>query len=298
MLNMKLVIVADSSSGLTKKEAEARGWHYLSLYITIDGQEYEDGVEITSSTFFDLSKKDSTVSTSCSTVIQIENLLNKISKPDTFVVMYPISQHLSSQYQNMLLVSKNYKNVHVIKSNNISIPIIQELVELEIGVTNNEITIQEGIDIIENKISREVDNMILFPKFNDSLVKGGRLSPSAAKIAKLFKIIPVITLRNGRLEKLTKGRIFNKIFIQTTVDTYNRLNGKSEDWTIMLGHSNNVDIIHLSNELSEILKNKKEFINLYIPSVIAIHTGLEAITPCFLKLKYDVEKYQFDKIKG
>ncbi len=295
---MKLVIVVDSSSGLTKKEAEARGWHYLSLYITIDGKEYEDGVEITSSNFFDLCKIESVVSTSCSPVAQVEILLNKICKPDTFVVIYPISQHLSSQYQNITSVSKNYENVHVIKSNNISIPVIKELVELEIGVTNKEITIQEGVDIIENKIPRDSNNMILFPKFNDSLVRGGRLSPSVAKIAKLLKIVPIISLKNGKLEKMGKGRVFNKTFIQTTTDSYNRLNGKTEDWTIMLGHSNNPDIVSLSSELSEKTKNKKEFINLYIPSVIAIHTGLEAITPCFLKLKYDVEKYQFDKIKG
>ncbi len=295
---MKLAIVVDSSSGLTKKEAEARGWFYLPLYITIDGKEYEDGVEITSKNFFDICKVESTVSTSCSSVLQVDNLLKKISKPNTFVVFYSISKHLSSQYKNILLASKKYENVHVINSENISIPIIKEMVELEIGVNNKEFTIEEGIDIIENKTPRDLNNMTLFPKFNDNLVRGGRLSPSSAKLAKLLKIVPIITLKNGKLEKYGKGRIFNKTVVNTTFDIYKKLNSSSEDWIIMFGHSNNVDKNLLMQEISTLTKQKKPFIELFIPPVISIHTGLEAITPCFLKLKYDIEKYDFDKVGG
>jgi fatty acid-binding protein DegV len=155
--------------------------------------------------------------------------LKKISTPDSFVLFYPISKHLSSQYQNILVAANNFENVHVVNSENISTPIIHELVELEIGVKNKEITIQEGIDIIENRTSREMNNMILFPKFHDNLVRGGRLSPSAAKLIKLLKIIPIISMKNGKLEKLGKGRIFNKTVVNATVDAYKRLNSSSEE---------------------------------------------------------------------
>lgn len=295
---MKLITVVDSASGLSKEEAEARGWRFLSLFINIDGKEYEDGVDIKSKNFFEICKQESVISTSCSSVGQIEDLLNEISKPDTFVIIYPISKHLSSQYKNCVLAAKKFENVHVINSENIYVPIVKEIVELEIGVKNNEITIEEGIDIIENKIPRDEDNLILFPKFNDSLLRGGRLSPSAFKIAKLLKIIPIITMKNGKLEKLGKGRIFDKTVIKTVVETYKRLNGDSENWTIIFGHSNSSNKDAILSEISEITKNKKPFIEILIPPVIAIHTGLEAITPCFLKLKYDISKYEFEKIRG
>lgn len=295
---MKLIIVVDSSSGLTKQEAEARGWYFLSLFINVDNKEYEDGVEIKSKNFFEICKTESKVSTSCSSVGQIEELLNEISKPDTFVVIYPISMHLSAQYQNCVLAAQNFKNVHVINSENIYIPVVQELVELEIGVKNKEITIQEGIDIIENKTPRDLNNLILFPKFNDSLVRGGRLSPSAAKLAKLLKIVPIITLKNGRLEKLGKGRIFDRTVIKTVVDTYKYLNHSSEDWILVFAHSNNSERDYIMSEISSQTQNRKPFIELLVPPVIAIHTGLEAITPCFMKLKYDVSEYKFEKVKG
>lgn len=298
MFNMKLITVVDSSCGLTKKEAEARGWHFLSLFINIDGKEYEDGVEIKARNFFEICKTESNVSTSCSSIAQVEELLNEISKPDTFVVIYPISKHLSSQYKNCVLAAKKFENVHVIDSQNIYIPIVQELVELEIGVKNKEITIQEGIDIIENKIPRDANNLILFPKFNDSLLRGGRLSPSAFKIAKLLKIVPIITLREGKLEKLGKGRIFDKTVVKTIVDTYRRLNSESQEWTLIFAHSNNTNKEFIMNEIYSEIKNETPFIETFIPPVIAIHTGLEALTPCFLKLKYPISNYHFEKIRG
>ncbi len=296
---MKLIIIVDSSCGLTKKEAEERGWYFLPLFLTIDGKEYMDGIDITPKNFFDICKIDSIVSSSCSTPMQIEIFLNKIINPNSFVVIYPISKYLSSQYSNFLAVVKNnnYKNIHIIDSKNISIPIIKELVELEIGVKNKEFSIEEGIDIIENQTPRNLNNMILFPKYNDNLVRGGRLSSSEAKVANFLKIIPIITLREGRLEKLGKGRVFKKTVINKTVEIYKTLNDKSEEWTLMYGYSGKIDEL-IYDEIKEKTSGQKPFINLYIPSIISIHTGLEAITPCFLNLKYDVEKYGFDKIKG
>lgn len=296
---MKLVIVVDSSCGLTKKEAEARGWFFLPLFISIDNKEYQDGVDITSKNFFDVMKKDSVVSTSCSTPFQIEELLDKIAKKDTFVLIYSISKHLSAQYQNILMVLKKYNNVHAINSVNISFSIVQELVELEIGINNKEFTIEEGIDIIENKTPREQDNMFLVPKFTDNLVRGGRLSPSVAKIAKLLKIVPVISLKSGKLEKLDKGRIFSKTLLKITKEIYVNLNNDdSKNLTLLFCHSNNGEKESLIKEISTLTAIKNPIIEMPMPPVLSIHTGLEAININILNLKYDISQYGFDKIRG
>ncbi|MGL5204638.1 MAG: DegV family protein, partial [Metamycoplasmataceae bacterium] len=167
---MKLVIVVDSSTGLTKEEAEARGWYFLPLIVNVDDQEYEDGIEINSRNFFDICKVNSKASTSCSSIGQVQQLLEEIAKPDTFVVIYPISKNLSAQYQNCVKGAEGFENVHVIASESIFIPIIQELVELENGVKNGDFSIQEGIDIIENKTPRDLNNVVVIPKYFDSLV--------------------------------------------------------------------------------------------------------------------------------
>lgn len=295
---MKLVIVVDSSCGLTKKEAEARGWFFLPLFITIDNKEYEDGIEITSKNFFDIMKKESTVSTSCSTPFHVEELLDKIAKPDTFVLIYSISKELSAQYKNILMASKKYDNVHAINSVNISFSIVKELVEFEIGIRNKEFTIEEGINIIENKIPRDEDNLFLVPKFTDNLVKGGRLSPSVAKIAKLLKIVPVISLKNGKLEKLDKGRIFNKTLLKITKEIYNNLDQETKKLTLLFCHSNNKEKELLIKEISVATGTENPIIELPLPPVLSIHTGLEAVNINMFDLKYDISEYGFDKIKG
>ncbi|MGL5617834.1 MAG: DegV family protein [Metamycoplasmataceae bacterium] len=288
---MKLVIVVDSSTGLTKQEAEARGWHYLPLIVNVDGSEYEDGIGINSRNFFDICKVESKVSTSCSSIGQVQQLLEEIAKPDTFVVIYPISKHLSAQYQNCVKGVEGFENVHVIASENIFIPIIQELVELEKGVENKDFTIKEGIDIIEKKISRDLNNLVVIPKYFDSLVRGGRLSPSAAKLAKLLKIVPIITLKDGKLEKLGKGRIFDKTAVKTVVDTYKKLNKKNENYVMIFAHSMNPDRKQIMSEITAQVNNKMPFIEVLIPPSIAIHTGLEALAVIFIKPKYLISEY-------
>ncbi|MFL1037999.1 DegV family protein, partial [Mycoplasmopsis synoviae] len=51
----------------------------------------------------------------------------------------------------------------------------------------------------------------LVPKYNNFLVKGGRLSPQAALLAKLLNIVPIIKFENGELKKEGKGRIFERV---------------------------------------------------------------------------------------
>ncbi|MGL5205328.1 MAG: DegV family protein, partial [Metamycoplasmataceae bacterium] len=262
---MKLVIVVDSSTGLTKVEAEARGWYYLPLIVNVDDNEYEDGIGIDSRNFFDVCKVESKVSTSCSSVGQVQQLLEEIAKPDTFVVIYPISKNLSAQYQNCVKGAEGFNNVHVIASENIFIPIIQELVELENGVKNKDFTIEEGIQIIEKKTPRNLNNLVVIPKYFESLVRGGRLSPSAAKLAKLLKIVPIITLKEGKLEKLGKGRIFDKTVVNIVVDTYKRLNKTNEDYVMVFAHSMNPDKKQIMSEITAQVNNKKPFIEVLIP---------------------------------
>ena len=75
---MKLAIVVDSSCGLTKKEAESRGWHFLPLYLDIDGKEYRDGIDITSDNFLDYYKPTSIGKTSCTPIGEALQLIEDL----------------------------------------------------------------------------------------------------------------------------------------------------------------------------------------------------------------------------
>ena len=47
-------ILVDSSSELTKKEAEEKGFLFVPISVNIGGREYRDGVDLTKDKFYDL----------------------------------------------------------------------------------------------------------------------------------------------------------------------------------------------------------------------------------------------------
>lgn len=288
---MKIAIVIDSSSGLTEKEAKARGWHFLPLYINIDGIEYKDGVDLTHDNFLSIYKSNSIGKTSCTPIGEVLNLFEQLSKENDFVVVYPISHELSSQYNNLELISKQFKNVFVIKSKRVCQFIVRDLVDLEADVLSNKLTLKQAINVIEKKDYSQVD-ILLYPKDINVLVRGGRLAPSAAKLAKLLKIFPVIGLEEGRLEKFSKGRTFDKTFFNTAIDQYKKLSKKSNR-TILFLDTANQESEALSSKLKEEIDYEHEIIRRPIPPVIAIHTGYEAISIFFV----DVDPKDIDKYK-
>lgn len=294
---MKLAIVVDSSCGLSKKEASDRGWFYLPLCITIDGKEYADGIDLTSENFSLIFDSKLQASTSCTPYGEAEDLIRTIQKQYDFVIIYPISKYLSSQWQNLEIISKDYDNVFVINSKNVAQLIIQELVELENNVFVNNMDVREAIKKIELK-DRNNPSILLFPQNMDALVKGGRLSPSAAKMAKLFKIVPVICFQNGKLEKYDKGRVFSKVVVNTTVSWFLKLQNKNNDknLTFMFLDTDNDISDNLFHQIMEETNYNDRAIRFNIPSVIAIHTGIGAISIFVTKLENDIDSYKFNKM--
>ncbi|MEE3928129.1 DegV family protein [Mycoplasmopsis ciconiae] len=266
----KIAIIVDSSTGLTKEKAQKKGWYFLPLHLEIDNQLYDDGININSENIFDIFNKDSTQAKTSSTKLgEVISLLDQIKDQYDEIIIYPISQYLSGQYQSLKLLENQYPNLHVIASKKIVQLITIDLLEFEQNI-NQGMDIKEAIDIMENGVNYSVS---LVPKYNDFLVKGGRLHPTAATIAKLLKIVPVIKFENGELLKETKGRIFNKTFLNT-IDSKKDLISQNSN-TILIPHSKNEDV---KNYL-EYIKNtyNKDAMDVLLPSVVSIHTGPEAL---------------------
>ena len=292
---MKLAIVVDSSCGLTKAQATQRGWHFLPLMITIDGKEYADGIDLTAQSFAKIYRSDSVASTSFTPIGYTIELLQKLANENDFVVVYPISQYLSSQMENLEVIAKDYTNVLVVKSKRVAQLIVKDLVELEASVLANELTVRQAVERIESQ-NYHVPEILLIPETMNALVKGGRLSPSAAKMAKLLKIVPVIAFQDGKLEKYTKGRIFFKVVVNAAVTLYHKLHGRDRHLTMMFLDMQNSNADNLFLQIRTELEYSDPPIRFAIPPVIAIHTGFGAVCVFITKLERDVKDYQFDKI--
>lgn len=277
---MKIAYIVDSSCGLTKKEVNSLGWYFLPLFINIDGVEYADGIDIDSKKIKQIYTKDSKVSTSATPIGMVEKLLDQLTKNYDRILIYPISQHLSSQYQNISMVVKKYKNVNLISSYGACQPIVDDLVKIEKQIKTKKISYKRAVEKLGNPKHRNESQIYLIPKYKDALLNGGRLTPLAAKIANLLQIIPIINFENGALQKFGKGRVFDKTCLKTLTkiisESEHNRNSKSKNSLILL-HMSCTDLPNLINRIEPLAKENNLDIKVYpLPPVISIHTGLES----------------------
>ncbi|UUM19989.1 MULTISPECIES: DegV family protein [unclassified Mycoplasma] len=270
----KIAIVISSSCGLTEKQAKNRGWFYLPLNIQIDNKNYLDGIDLTSENLFDkFSKNSSGAKTSSTNIGYVLNLFEQLSNTFDAVVVFPLSEKLSGEYQNLVNFSNNFKNVYVINSLDVAQLISLKVIEFE-HLIDSGVSLNEAIKKIENNPCQY--SVTLIPKYNNFLVKGGRLTPGAAAVANLLKIIPMIKFENGKLEKEGIGRVFSKTILNCIENKLANLHKQElKNLDLIILHSQNPEI----DKYIEYVKENYQINPLisYIPPVISIHTGPEAI---------------------
>lgn len=285
----KTAIIVDSSCGLTKEKAKKLGWYFIPLHIDIDGKTFSDGIDIDSNSLFNFFGKNSKeVKTSSSKLGEVIKLLDKINDQYDNILIYPISHHLSSQYQSLKILEGDYPKLKIVKSINISQLIVFDLLEFEEKLKQG----KDFKELVEELESEKSQSISLMPKYNEFLVKGGRLSPAAAAIAKLLKIVPIIKFENGRLIKEGKGRIFSKTVNKVIRRKKDELdNEKLKSSEVILLHSRNSEINDYKKEVQKVFG--VEPILMSIPSVVAIHTGQEAVVVIVFKCPIGI----YDKVK-
>ncbi|TNK82503.1 fatty acid-binding protein DegV [Mycoplasmopsis pullorum] len=283
----KVAIIVDSSSGLTKEQTLELGSFFIPLHIEIDNVIYDDGINLSTQNLFDIFNENSDNAKTSSTKLgEVIDLLNSIKDEYENIVIFPISKFLSGQYQSLKLLESDYPNLRVLESRSIAQFIVYELLKFEEKIKNN---VPFETALSEIKLKPDYASISLIPKHNTFLVKGGRLHPAAATIAKLFKIVPIIKFEDGQLLKEGKGRIFNKTVLSKVAEKKELVNSSNSTFVLLHSFSNPAD--YFLAETAQEIENQfgfKPFV-LYLPSVVSIHTGPEAI--CLCLINEDASKY-------
>ncbi|RIV16741.1 DegV family protein [Mycoplasmopsis gallopavonis] len=266
-----IAIVIDSSAGLSAEEAREKGWFFLPLLIHFDDKKFQDGIDLNSENLFDHFTIDSgSAKTSATPIGFAEQEFEKLSNEYKHVLVFPISAHLSSQYSMLANLASDYPNIRVIHS-----VYIASLIPVMIKIFEDLITRGKSFEEAASYIEKWNDSwkVTLMPKYNDYLVKGGRLHPAAATLAKLLQIVPMIAFENGELIREGKGRTFNKTVYRAIDEKFEGQNIDQYDCIFL--HSGNKELSTYVSYFEE-KYGKKAYIQT-LPNVIAIHTGPEAI---------------------
>lgn len=204
-------ILVDSSSELTKKEAEEKGFLFVPISVNIGGREYRDGVDLTKDKFYDLLVNGGEFpQTSQPSPQAFLELFEQAKKNGDEVVAILLSSALSGTYQSAVLAKQmvDYEGIYLIDSLTAT-GVIQILADYAKGLSEEgkgAAEVAERTDAFKARV-----HAIAMVDTLEFLQKGGRIGKTAAMIGELARLKPLITLtEDGKVGVIGKAIGKNK----------------------------------------------------------------------------------------
>lgn len=286
----KIAIVTDSNSGITQKEAKKLGIYVLPMPFVINGIMYYEDINLTQDEFYEKLENDCKISTSQPDISSVLDLWDDVLLEYEEIIYVPMSSELSNSYQTACILAQDYDNkIHVVNNQCISITQKQSVLD--------------AVELVDKKWNAcDIKKYLEKEKFESSiyialdtlkyLKNGGRITPSAAAIATILNIKPVLQIQGEKLDSYKKVRgmkqAYNIMINAIKNDFENKFIGHSshKDMNLYVVYTNNEDM------MKEFLKQVKNNFSKYdigiekLPLSVACHIGPNAIAiACYKKLK-------------
>ncbi len=197
---MKIAIVTDSNSGITQAQAGELGIFVLPMPFMINGETFEEDINLTQEEFYKRQAEDADISTSQPSPQDVTDLWDKLlAEGYDQIVHIPMSSGLSGSCQTARMLADDYEGkVFVVNNQRISVTQRRSALDAkelaEAGFHGEQI-----FEILESSIYITVDTL----KF---LKKGGRITPAAAALGTLLRIKPVLQIQGEKLDSFSKVR--------------------------------------------------------------------------------------------
>lgn len=199
-------IITDSSSDITREEAERLGVELVALHVSFGEESFLDGVNITHDEFYKrLEEAEELPKTSQMNPAGFVEIFEKFIDNGDEIVGIFLSSKLSGTYQSAVIASQMIETdkVHVVDSKNASLGLavlVREAVKLrDAGKTAEEIKSEVEELVGKVKLVAVMDTL----KY---LKMGGRLSAASALVGGVLGITPVISVVDGGVEVIAKTR--------------------------------------------------------------------------------------------
>lgn len=206
---MKTAILTDTNSGLTVEEGEKQGIYVLPMPVIIDDQCYLEGVDITNRQLYDALIQDRNVSSSQPSPGDVEELWEKAFR-DGYeeLVHIPMSSGLSGSCHSAMQQAKVYEGrVHVVDNHRISVTLRESVLEAKRLADRGQDA--AGIKAYLEKTAFDSSIYVTVDSLK-YLKKSGRITASAAAMANILGIKPVLSIQGEKLDLFAKVRGFRQ----------------------------------------------------------------------------------------
>ena len=281
---MKIAIFTDS--GCNNYQEPHHDYHDIfvaSLQVIDNDHGYRDGLDISSQQTYDKLKQGTMLKTSLPLVQDIYEQFEAMKQQGyDFVFAVNITSGLSSTHQTVAMVAQDV-GIEYDSFDCYSTAYIQ----LECALAARDLFKQgASVQQVKEHLAHMCENAMTFvvPVDMNHLVRGGRLTAMAAKLAGLLKIVPILYLdqsTQGKIESYKKVRTFAKA-LSTMVDAFVE-KGIDSTYRICVAH---VLALDSAKQFVELLKQRLPDVDCYITdlvSVVGVHTGLGCLACQMIK---------------
>lgn len=272
---MKTAIITDSSAYLSEEMKQKETVFVLDIPITIDGETYIEGQNITVPEFYQkMAATQELPKTSQPSIHDLATLLQKLSDEHyTHVIGLFLSSGISGFWQNIQYLKDEFPNLTIAFPDTV---ITSAPLGYMVEVTANMIKTNATFDFILSELAEIIDKTTAFIIVNDlnHLVKGGRLSNGAAILGNLLNIKPILRFDDsGKIvvyEKIrTSKKAFKKLY-KILADTT-----KTGDYKVYVIHAN---VPETAQEVAKELTEKGFDVSIAtFGAVIGTHLGEGAL---------------------
>lgn len=280
---MSIRISVDSTLVIPKSYLEKYQITVLPMHVIYGEESYDDSVNIGSDAIIQrYLEKNEIPSTSACSVGEYNELFSHLTADGSEVLHYAMSSDMSSTYQNACTAAKNYPNVHVVDTKNIT--------------SGTGLMILKAAEMVENgfsskEILRRSEEML--PKIRNSFIlenleflrRGGRCSSVAAFGANVLNIKPSIAVSDGKMSVWKKFRGKFDACIQKYIESV-FANAKDPDLSrISIEFSSGITDAQVDMIKKELKKYGKigEIFVLKTSSTITAHCGGNTIGVLYLE---------------
>lgn len=183
-------IISDTATLYTPAEGRELGVTIIPVYVVMDGKSHKDLEEMSSEKFLELVEAGA-VPTSSQPAIG--DLIELFEQDEEEKLVLTVGDGLSGAYQNAMGARNTMEHgerIHVMDSKSLAGPqryLVQKALALK----------EKGLNMsqIKEELQKSIDSSVSFviPVDFNFLKRSGRLTPLAAKIGSMIKIVPILT---------------------------------------------------------------------------------------------------------
>ncbi len=274
---MGVKVITDSTSYIKEKLRNELDIKVLSLYVSFEDESIRE-VDIDNKLFYEkMKEKGIPVSSQPALGELYEAMVEVVSKGDDLICIF-LSSEMSGTYNSACAVRdkvlEEYKDakIHILDSRSNSMQLGYAAIIAGRGAKEGK-NIDEVLEMAKKNIKRS--KFVFIPDNLEYLKKGGRIGGAGALIGNILKIIPVLTVKDGKTSILKTVRTKNKA-IKSMLDTVLKDNKDFFIEEIIVHHINSYDeALKLANKLKEKLKIEVDIVD--IGPVIGVHVGPGAV---------------------